>query len=93
MKPWTQKEINILFLDLSLDEMKELLPGRSRASIAAKKSRMNPHKNPPWTLEEIRILRDKYGVSTAAEIEALLPLRSSAAIRRKASLLKIKKGR
>lgn len=57
---WTEEETEILGMDISIEEMCELLPHRTRKSILNKKSRVRPTGQTQWTMDERRILQIYY---------------------------------
>lgn len=56
---WTKEEIITIKSDLSIDEMCEKLPHRTRKSILNKRSKLG-YSTPRWTEDERRILQEYY---------------------------------
>lgn len=77
---WTDEEIAILRKSISIEEMCELLPHRTRKSIVNKKSRVKPSGQVQWTMDERRILQQYYS-EEKEEITARLPGRTWDSIR------------
>lgn len=77
---WTEDEIAILRRNISIEEMCELLPHRTRKSILNKKSRVKPAGQTQWTMDERRILQLHYS-EEGEEVMARLPGRTWDSIR------------
>lgn len=67
---WKPEELVILKSDLSIDEMCEKLPHRTRKSILNKRSKLG-YTSSRWTDKERRILQDFYAEEGEAIVERL----------------------
>lgn len=90
---WTKKEIEVLENNANkpIDELMELLPGRSKQSIHVKKTRLFPQKRvlKQWSREDRFKLVDLVHKETPlAEIYEAFPSRTPSAIRSQISYLR-----
>jgi hypothetical protein len=76
---WTKDEIQLL-RTLSLEELYEQFPHRSRSAIQIKRSRVTAQKLKRWTREE-RLILERHYSSEGREILARLPNRSWEAVK------------
>jgi len=87
---WTPQEDDILkkhYENLSLDELTELLPGRTTTAMRDRAGKILGlyRRSRPWSREEDEILQQYYGKISRDEIVDLLPGRPWTAIRDRAS--------
>lgn len=89
---WTEAEISLLsqhYATSSREELLQLLPQRSLASIYRRASKLGlrRHKDDDWTEMEVDILIKNYSLLRMKELQALLPNRTKGSIYMKAGEL------
>lgn len=87
---WTLEEEEMLRLNLSLEELKTLLPGRTSASIISKKAHMKAFRarRKNWSKVEKQTLVDYYDIESFEDLLARFPTRTEGSIRAQASRLR-----
>lgn len=85
---WSEEELYVLYKDLPVSKLAELLPGRSEDAIRSRKAKLGIVSRARWTESEKRILQEKFGEVRKEEMCELLPGRSWESIMSKASRLR-----
>lgn len=87
MKPWAQNEISIIhkyYLKLGKDRIKQLLPIRTWRAIRAKATKfgllLEGKKEPNWTCNELKLLKEARGHLSIRKLQKPLPGRTLHAI-------------
>lgn len=90
MASWSKEEIELLLLDISIEELQQLLPSRSRGSILSKRSRVLKRQLDAWTKKEKLLLREMYQDKNTTEraLTEAFPNRTIGAIRSQITRMK-----
>ena len=90
MSRWSEEEIEILKLNISIEEKLTLLPNRSRSAIISKMTYDKPRtqRRVGWSKADKQLLADFYDIENFNDLKQRFPGRTEGSIRAQASRLR-----